>query len=348
MPRVFRITAIRQETKDTKTFHLEQTIGAAINYKAGQFLTFIFMEGGHEIRRSYSLGSTPGVDASLFITVKRKPNGSVSRRLLDHYLTGDTLTAIEPAGRFVLDDGNIAKKYLFVAAGSGITPVFAIIKQLLYLHPQTSILLINQSRDEANIIYSTQLEQLLQQFGERLGIIQLFSQPLSHRYFPQRLNNTFFETIIKKQLTAHPMPDMQFYLCGPAVFMLMAQFTLKLLHCKEDQIHKEQFVIPKPLHSKLLHDTSSKQVTIYYKHQKYQVEVAYPATILEAALKQGIPLPYSCKAGICSTCTATCTNGKILMGANEVLTENDIFKGLILTCTGYAETDVELVYPNSL
>jgi len=341
---LFRITSILQETADTKTFFLEQIQGAAIIYQAGQFITFIFSEGVHEVRRSYSLGSTPGIDDTLFVTVKRKPNGSISRMLLDHYQTGDTLTAIEPAGRFVLRQP-YAAKYVFVAAGSGITPVFAIVKQLLFFHPQTTVLLVNQSRDENNIIYTAQLQQLQLMFATRFNIIQLYSQPLSHKYFPQRLNNTLFETIVKKQLVTHHMQDMQFYLCGPEVFMLVAQFTLKLLHCTNGQIYKEQFVIPKPAAPPLLQDTTPKQVTIQYKHQTYHVEVAYPTTILDAALKQGIPLPYSCKAGICSTCTATCTSGKILMGTNDVLTEKDMAKGLVLTCTGYAETDCELRYP---
>ncbi len=339
-----RITAIEQETSDTKTFYLTPVNGSAVAYRAGQFLTFFFREGGHETRRSYSLGSTPGIDATLFITVKRKPNGSISRMLLDHCAVGDNLTAIEPAGRFILDEP-FAKHYLFVAAGSGITPVLAMIKQLLHFHPKSSILLVNQSKDENNIIYAEQLAQLQIQYAERFNIMQLYSQPILHRYFPQRLNNMLFETIVKKQLLKYNMADMQFYLCGPAVFMLMAQFTLKLLHCKDEQIHKEQFVIPKPLSAPLLQDTAPKQVTIHYKQHAYQIGVAYPTTILDAALQHGIPLPYSCKAGICSTCAATSTKGKILMGTNEVLTDKDVANGLVLTCTGYAETDATLVYP---
>ena len=343
MELVFRITDIQQETSDTKTFFLLPISGGSFNYKAGQFLTFIFKEGIEEVRRSYSLGSTPVIDAQLFITVKRKPNGSISRRLLDHYQVGDSLTAIEPSGRFMVDDNVVAKRYVFIAAGSGITPVFAMIKQLLYFNPATSILLVNQSRDEANIIYGAQLMQLLQQFGERLSIIQLFSQPVSHKYFPQRLNNTLFEAIVLRELKKHLLHDMQFYLCGPAVFMLMAQFTLKLLHCHYEQIHKEQFVITKPAPPPLMEDESVKQVVIHYKHRTHHIQVAYPTTILDTALQQGIKLPYSCKAGICSTCSATCLQGKILMGSNEVLTDKDMAKGLVLTCTGYAVTDVELV-----
>jgi len=338
----FRIIDIVHETPDTKSFYLEEVNGVNVDYKPGQFLTFIFTDTGHEVRRSYSLGSTPGVDTNIFITVKRKTNGSISRRLFENYKTGDVLTAIEPSGKFIVEEP-LNKRYVFIAAGSGITPVFSIIKYLLYYKPETSILLINQCRDEANIIYNHQLQKLKGKFAERFTITQLFSQPSSHEYFSQRLNNTLFEILIKRQLTNHDIAHMQCYICGPVVFMLMTQFTLKLLHFKDGQIHKEQFVITPPPPAPLLTDTSPKRVRIIYKNSAHNIEARYPTNILDAALKQGIQLPYSCKAGICSTCLATCIKGKVLMSANEVLTEKDIAEGKVLTCTGFAETDIELV-----
>lgn len=339
----FRIVNIIHETPDTKSFYLELIEGDGIAYQAGQFLTFIFTDKGHEIRRSYSLGSTPGIDNNLFITVKRKTNGSISRRLFEHYKTGDILTAIEPSGKFVVEE-LLGTRYVFIAAGSGITPVFSIIKQLLFFHQQTSVLLINQCRDEASIIYAGQLQQLLQRFGGRFSIIQLFSQPTSNGYYSQRLNNTLFEIIIKQQVSMYDVNSMQCYICGPVVFMLMAQFTLKLLRFTDAQIHKEQFVITPPPPAPLITDTTPKQVIIQYKRNIYHVRAAYPTSILDAALKQGVQLPYSCKAGICSTCMATCTRGKIIMSNNDVLTEKDLAEGKILTCTGYAVTDVEIVF----
>lgn len=337
-----RIIDIVHETPDTKSFYLEEVNGVTIDYKPGQFLTFIFTDTGHEVRRSYSLGAAPGIDANIFITVKRKPNGSISRRLFEHYKVGDILNAIEPSGRFTVG-GPVSKHYVFIAAGSGITPVFSLIKYLLYYKPATTILLINQCRNEANIIYSAQLLQLQSEFKDRFTITQLFSQPSSHAYFSQRLNNTLVEMMIKRQLAQYDIAQMQCYICGPVVFMLMAQFTLKLMHFKDDQIHKEQFIITPPPPALLLADTSPKRVTIHYKRNIYTIEAAYPSSILDAALKQGIPLPYSCKAGICSACQATCTKGKVVMSTNEVLTDKDISEGKVLTCTGFAETDIELV-----
>lgn len=342
MNQSFRIVNIIHETPDTRSFYLEPVNGENIEYKAGQFLTFIFADAGHEVRRSYSLGSTPGIDDHLFITVKRKPNGSVSRRLFDHCKKGDVLTAIEPSGRFIIEEP-LSNRYVFIAAGSGITPVFSLIKHLLYFHPHATVLLINQCRDEANIIYAEQLTLLQTTFKERFTIKQLYSQPASHEYFSQRLNNTLVEMLIKQQLAEHNISNIQCYICGPVVFMLMAQFTLKLLHFKDEQIHKEQFVITPPPPPPLIADATPKQVSINYRHTLYNIQVAYPTTILDAALKQGVPLPFSCKAGICSTCMATCKKGSVLMSANEALTEKDLTQGKVLTCTSFAKTDVELV-----
>ncbi|HVX51847.1 MAG TPA: 2Fe-2S iron-sulfur cluster-binding protein [Chitinophagaceae bacterium] len=342
MELTFRVVDVIHETPDTKSFYLEHTQGAGVPYSAGQFLTFIFFEAGHETRRSYSLGSAPGVDDRMFITVKRKPNGSISRRLFEHCKTGDTLTAIEPSGRFVIEEP-FAKRYIFIAAGSGITPVFSLIKQLLFFKPAATVLLINQCRNETNVIYAQQLQHLQQQFAGRFTVTQLYSQPVSHKYFSQRLNNTLFEICLKQQLARYSVSDMQCYVCGPPVFMLMAQFTLKLLHFKDEQIHKEQFVIIPPKSTPLLHDTMPRLVKLRYRKKEYFLQVTYPASILDAALKEGIQLPYSCRAGICSTCMATCIHGKVVMSNNEVLTEKELAAGKILTCTGFAATDCEII-----
>ena len=126
--------------------------------------------------------------------------------------------------------------------------------------------------------------------------------------------------------------------------MRMAEFTLRLLGFSADQIRKEHFVIETPPRSPLLTDTSSKQLTIHHHKKTYHITVAYPTSILDAALQHNIQLPYSCKAGRCSTCSAYCIQGKVVMSMNEVLTEKDISKGLVLTCVGFAATDVELSF----
>ena len=194
------ITKIIQETSDTKSFYLEPVNkNIIINYKAGQFLTLLIYNNERETRRSYSLGSAHLVDEELFITVKRKANGEISRHLLDHFKEGDILTSLPPSGRFIIYEP-LAETYLFVAAGSGITPVFALIKELLYHHSATKIILINQCRNEANIIYKKELHALQQHFKDRFQLIQFFSRPISRRYTSQHLNNEILENIINEKV----------------------------------------------------------------------------------------------------------------------------------------------------
>ena len=344
------ITKIIQETSDTKSFYLEPVNkNIIINYKAGQFLTFLIYNNERETRRSYSLGSAHLVDAELFITVKRKANGEISRHLLDHFKEGDILTSLPPSGRFIIYEP-LAEIYLFAAAGSGITPVFALIKELLYHHSATKIILINQCRNEANIIYKKELYALVQHFKDRFQLIQFFSRPSSRRYALRHLNNEILENIIKEKITKNKSKTsdnpqtINFYLCGPLPFMRMAEFTLRQIGFAPDQIRKEHFVIDKPPTAPLLTDTTPKKVTIHYQQQTHHIEAVYPTSILDAALQKGIQLPYSCKGGRCSTCVSYCLTGKVVMSMNEVLTDNDIAKGLVLTCVGFAATDAELSF----
>ena len=338
-----RITKIVAETKDTKSFYLQPIDKTPIDYKAGQFLTLLIRHNQKEVRRSYSLGSTPFVDEQLFITVKRKVNGEISRHLLDHFKEGDKLTALPPSGRFTIHEP-LSTTYFFIAAGSGITPVFALIKELLYHHSATRVVLINQCRNEENIIYKKELYFLQKRFKERFEIIQFFSRPISDKYTPLHLNNALMEKILEQKTFNLQLLTLNFYLCGPLAFMRMTEFTLKLIGFSGDQIRKEHFVIDTPPPAPLLADTTPKKVIVHHLHKTYHVQVAYPTSILDAALNEGVELPYSCKGGRCSTCAAYCINGKIVMSMNEVLTEEDLAKGLVLTCVGFAATDSEISF----
>jgi len=337
-----RITKIIDETHDVKSFFLAPVDEIPPDYKAGQFLTLIFQHQKKEIRRSYSIGSVPEIDEQLFITVKRKTNGEISRLLFDHFQVGDILNALPPSGKFVLDEEDLSGNYYFIAAGSGIVPVFALIKELLFHHPNTKVFLIDQNRSEDDMIYKNELYKLKERFAERFDLTEFFSRPKTNYHASRRLHNDLLEAILLQQMENTHKKISAFYLCGPLNFMRMAQFTLRLLGFEDAQIHKEQFVVNAIPFVPLMTDLSSKNVVICYNKKTYRFKVAYPESLLDAGLRNGIPLPFSCRAGQCSTCMAFCRSGKMKMSINEVLTEKDLDKGLVLTCTGFAETDVEL------
>lgn len=335
----FRITHIKQETSEGKSYFIEEVNGKSINYKAGQFLTLLVNMHGKEVRRSYSICSAPGVDDALFFMVKRIENGELSRYLFDTLQGGDIITSLPPTGRFTIDAPE-CELYVFIAAGSGISPVFSLLRQLLHNFQSPRALLIYQNRNEQESIFRSDLLQLQRKFSGRFTMKEIFSQPADHNILHQRLNNALLEKMLKEQINTS---SVCFYLCGPEAFMRMAQFTLKVMGYKQEVIKKENFVAIAPP-PPFIADTTPHDVTIHFQNKTYKLKVAYPQNILDAALKKHIYLPYSCRGGRCSTCTSRCTSGKVKMSINDVLTPQDLENGLILTCVAYPETDVELTF----
>jgi len=331
---VLKVSAIRPEAKNTATIFLERADGQPLDYRAGQFLTFLFSFRERQVRRSYSFSSTPDVDATPSVTVKRVVNGEVSRYLLDHLKVGDELLALPPAGRFVLDSPE-AGQLVFIAAGSGIVPVFSLIKGALF-HGTGQVLLLSQQHDMESVIYKNALEEMTKKFADRFRWMSWLSAEGS------RLNNWLLEEWLGKLVTGPVADKALFYICGPAGFMRMAAFTLRVMGFEEGRIKKEHFTVEYVPPPPLLTDPTPKNVIIHAEGKTYRFETAWPKTILQAALDNHIPLPYSCKGGRCSSCVATCTKGSVKMSINEVLTDKDIKDGLVLTCVGYAETEIEL------
>ncbi|MBS1934632.1 MAG: iron-sulfur cluster-binding domain-containing protein [Bacteroidetes bacterium] len=338
-----KVTDIIRYGKDAATIILQNTVNEKISYNAGQFLTFIFKHKDSELRRSYSLSSNPDIDKHLSVTVKRVVNGEISRYLLDHLQIGELLTTLPPAGKFTIKTNqDFERQFFFIAAGSGIVPVFTLIRQVLKDEPKSKILLVYQNHDEKQIIFENELKGLAGKHPTYFQIIYLFSKPESRSHLPERLTNNALEKIIEENILAER--KILFFLCGHAAFMRMCLFTLKWMGFEEDQIKKENFTVEYVPPPPLITDTKPKKIIAGIYGHTFHFEVKYPDTILDAALKNNIQLPYSCRGGRCSTCTATCVSGKIKMSINEVLTEKDIQNGLVLTCVSYAETDVELMF----
>ena len=341
---VLRIKKIIPETPDTKTFILESPSSQPILYNAGQFLTFLFAKtNGEEDRRNYSISSTPTSMDPLSITVKRIPNGEYSRKLIDTMQEGDELQSIGASGFFTLPENvNEYHQVVFFAAGSGITPVYALIKTLLHNHPSIKIFLVYSNRSPEYTIFYDQLKKLQSKYGERLHIEFLFSN--ASRIHQKRLGIYLLEKLMTKYMSG-PKDKQLCYLCGPFEYMRMITIVLRNNGVPAPNIRKEIFTIEKPQRKQIPPDTVMHAVTAIHKEQTYHFTMQYPQTILQAAKKLTIPLPYSCEAGQCGTCAATCISGKVWMWRNDVLLEEEIAKGRVLTCTGYAvDGDVKIVY----
>ncbi|MFD2573354.1 2Fe-2S iron-sulfur cluster-binding protein [Spirosoma soli] len=339
-----RVTHIKQETPDTKSYFLESLDKQPVTYRAGQFLTLIIQHNDgagtvsqlnvHEVRRSYSISSAPG--EPLRLTIKRVQNGEISRYLLDTLHIGDVLKCLPPAGRFTLDE--TSANLVLLGAGSGITPLLSILKQALQTGRQVTLLYSAPS--ERNTIFREELEELHQRFKERFRLLYLLSNPSEDwNGLRGRLNNVMLERLLPTLVGDSDRESLQFYVCGPGDYMRMVQFTLVFSGIRPEQIRRENFVItpvtltPPP--------ALAVDRTVLLKFRNREVEVQVPAykSILQAALDEGVHLPYSCRGGRCSTCIARCRSGSVHMTINDVLTERDLVEGWVLTCTGYPETD---------
>lgn len=326
-----KIEAIRHDAPDTATFFLSNTAGIKVAYKAGQFITLVFNHHTGEVRRSYSLSSTPDDDL-LAITVKRIPNGELSRFLLIHSQVGDIWIAEEPAGRFTVNNFEAGKDLFFFAAGSGITPIFSQIKYVLNRPGNSRLTLIYSNRNAGVILFKRELEELQQQYAQRLTIVHLLSDNA------QRLNNVTAEQLVRKYVR-HNLQKAQFYLCGPFSYMRMVRLTLIYMGIAGNNIRKENFVLDTVAVGGTKISFAPRKLQIIFGGETHDISAGENQSILQAALQNHIPLPYSCRAGICSACTAKCTRGKITITENDVLTDADLAEGLVLTCTGYATTD---------
>lgn len=327
-----RIERIIQETPDTRSFVL-QTLSEQISCRSGQFLTFLFTGvTGKELRRSYSFSSSPELGEPLTVTVKRIANGEVSRYFIDRAKEGDILRTIGASGYFVLpEQTGQYHNYVFFAAGSGITPVYSLIKTILHLHTHAKVLLIYSNRTKQNTIFYSKLTALQQAYPEKFRLQMLFSH--SRNLLRSRLTPGGVEQFINEH--AIVPAESLYYVCGPTDYMRMVAFTLAGAGVPVGQIKREIFHVQQPSVLRAPHDTSAHQVTIIEGDREYRFTVQYPTTILRAAKLHHIHIPYSCEAGQCGTCVAKCLQGQVWMSRNEVLLDEDMKGGSVLTCTGY-------------
>ncbi|MDZ4683186.1 MAG: ferredoxin--NADP reductase [Saprospiraceae bacterium] len=340
--RRLRVVEKHPETTDVYTFVLEPADGLPYPYESGQFATLIFEVNGKERRRAYSFSSAPGHDGLPAITVKRVANGEFSNYLIRNVHPGDELETLDALGQFTLKQVRLADRQLFfVAGGSGITPVFSLLKTLLHQEQAPFITLFYTNQSAAHTIFKTSIDAWIARFPDRFQCIYLFSSERhpDRPHLHAHLNNGLLEALVA-QYALFPPEALNFFLCAPEALMRMAEITLRYLGLDETQIHKEVFTV-KPTDAHFLPEINPAihhRITVSGKKYNAEFEVFEGETILDGALRQGIILPYNCKAGVCTACTAQCTAGTVKMRYNG---SQRIGKAgeFVYTCIGYAESE---------
>lgn len=347
-PKYYDLTVkdIVQETKDAISIYFEPPTQGSITYKSGQFLTIISSVQGKEIRRAYSLCTSPYADKDIAVMVKRVEDGLMSNWLADNLKKGMKLKVMEPMGQFTTDyDRNNKRHIIMFAGGSGITPMMSIIKSILSQEPDSICSLIYCNRDIDSIIFKNELDRLQTVDEGRLHVIHVLDNaPMNWQGYSGLLNHDMLSKLVER------IPDWgiertTYLMCGPEGMMKNVDTLLAARNIPKEKIFKESFVqgtIDKDARKEATAESGElkeRVVTIRYDGQEFKVSVPPNKAILETALDQGIDLPYSCQSGLCTACRGKALSGKVKLDEEEGLSQSERAEGYVLTCVGHPLTD---------
>ena len=335
-----KIQEIFKETNDCSiiTFEIPEALKSEFQYKQGQYLTLKTTIDNQEVRRSYSLCSAP-TENKWQIGVKKINGGLFSTYINDSLKKGDTLEVMPPTGKFFTEiDPTKPKNYIFFAAGSGITPIYSIIKTHLAAEPNCTVKLFYLNRTVKSIIFKESIEQLKNKYFERFEIFHFLTK--EHRNI-ELLNGRF--TPEKLKVLTSKIIDIQkvngCYICGPENMIFLIRDELTEAGLDKSKIHFELFSTSKSDDDKtrinkiLEHKTEGTEVTIIDGGKEFHFTMDDDFdNILDGAMAAGADLPFACKGGVCCTCRCKIISGTVQMKVNYALDEAEVAKGLILSC----------------
>ncbi len=345
------VSEVVRETKDCTaiTFDIPQDLKETFSYTQGQYLTLRTMIDGNEVRRSYSLCSSP-LEDKWQVAVKRIHGGLFSNYANDILKVGDVLDIMKPSGSFFVDvDTTKAKNYVVFAAGSGITPILSIIKTHLASEPNSTFKLFYLNRNAKSIIFKEEIEALRNTYFGRFEIFYFLTK--EQRDIPL-LNGRFTSEKIE-ELTSKvfDVADVdECFICGPEEMIFLIRDELEKAGMAKDKIHYELFFSGATEEDKKRaaevaeHKYEGTEVTIIDggKEFHFAMDDDYD-NILDGALAAGADLPYACKGGVCSTCKCEIVEGTVEMKINYALEEDEVAKGLVLSCQAVPTTEKVVV-----
>lgn len=346
------VTDIRNTIHDAVVVTLRSDSPEAFDFTQGQYLTLRRDFDGQELRRSYSICVGKG-EGLLQIGIKRVAGGAFSNWANDNLRPGDKLEAMPPMGAFHTKlDAATSRQYLGFAGGSGITPLLSVIKTTLSHEPGATFTLIYANKSIASIMFREELEDLKNTYMDRFNVIHILeddSQEID--LFTGRLTEEKCANLFKGWVDiAHV--DMAF-ICGPEPMMLAIVQALKDHGLTADQIKYELFAsnqpgrLSTPIKSAARQGSKGATAEITLDGTRRKVKVAPGETLLAAAILAKMDVPFACRAGVCSSCKALLTEGKVEMHANHALEDYEVKQGFILTCQSTPLTDrVVLSYDN--
>jgi ring-1,2-phenylacetyl-CoA epoxidase subunit PaaE len=338
------IKDIQRETDKSVTisFHIPETLKSEFSFTAGQYITLRTTLNGNEVRRDYSLCSSPK-SGEIKVAVKEVKDGTFSAYANNVLKAGDTIDVAPPKGHFTfVPNDKKTKNIAAFAAGSGITPILSIIKCALEEEVHSEVILVYGNKTTQDTMFLNELLELQHKYSERFSIQFVFSQADEDDAIFGRIEKSTVNYVMKNK---HKNIDVDaVYLCGPEAMIHTVKDVLTENGITKDRILFELFKAAKPTEV----DNSSigegqTKITVIVDDEEATFEMSQKQSILEAALDEDLDAPYSCQGGICSSCLARIKEGEATMRQNNILTDNEVAEGLILTCQAHPTTPTIVV-----
>jgi ring-1,2-phenylacetyl-CoA epoxidase subunit PaaE len=348
------ISDIRKETPDTVSIAFDVPVALKSDYQfaQGQYLTLKGTIDGDEIRRSYSICVSP-LDHELRVAVKQVPQGVFSTYANNDLKVGDELDVMTPTGNFFTPiEPSKVKNYVLFAAGSGITPIMSIMKTVLEEEPSSTVTLFYGNKKSGNIIFQEQIEDLKNQFTQRLSVNYVLTEehPGSDLFYG-RIDEDKCEKFATHLFD--PLAVDAYFLCGPEQMIRTAASVLESKGVNKDLIHFELFTSPSSVIEGKTEKAEFKETAVEIENAEITVILDDETStyilenkqenILDSAMNQGIDVPYACKGAVCMTCRAKLLEGEASMDKNYALTDQEVEQGYILTCQAHPKTQKVVV-----
>ena len=317
------------------TFAIPKELAQTFTFIAGQYITIKKEIKGKELRRSYSISSSPEKDG-ITVGIKKVDSGGFSHYAHSKLQVGDTLEVMEPEGRFVYTPSKEVTNIAAFAAGSGITPIMSIVKSVLDSNPKNKFVLVYGNKSYEETMFYNDLVKLELEYSNRFFVYFTNSQTRENNALFGRIDTSTVNYALKNK---HKDVDFnKFYLCGPEDMIHLVKDTLLDNGIDKDHILFELFTATEIKEELPIQAEGQTAVTVLVDDEEFSFTMDKKTLVLDAVLKENIDAPYSCQGGVCSSCIARITEGKAEMVQNQILTDAEIKEGFILTCQAHPTT----------
>jgi len=340
-----KILDVKKETADCVSiaFDIPNELKSKFQFKPGQHITAKAIIDGEDIRRSYSLCTSPD-DNDYRVAIKQIENGKFSAFANNEIKAGDTLEVMPPSGHFFAElDANNHKKYVGFGGGSGITPLMSIIKSVMAHESKSTFVLIYGNRDKDAIIFNKQFKDLEAKYQDRLKVHHILENgkegnSLYQGYLTKEKINTYSTSIFNKEEID------EYFLCGPSPMLDVVTNALEALNVPDDKVKLELFTASISKEDSAdsnygEHETVSSEITVIIDGDEFTFNLSTNESILDAAQNEDIDVPFACKGGVCSTCKAKVEEGEVRMDKNYALEPDELENNYVLTCQSHPVTD---------